>query len=95
MAMIYLKIRAGVGKLDETYVSGRIRAILMEAGAPDSRVSGSLFMDYRIMGIPEDRLDAAHSLMQNEPGFEPTAARKTPALPGAEPLNNPPGLYKP
>jgi hypothetical protein len=70
MAMIYLKIRAGVRKLSEAYISGRIRAILDETGAP-ADISGNMWHDYTISDIAEGLAPAVCSRLEKEPGFEP------------------------
>lgn len=75
MAVIYLKIRAGVRKLDEGYISKRIRTMLIKTGTP-ADVSGSMWHDYTISGIPEGLADSVYSRMLNEPGFEPYLSRE-------------------
>ena len=75
MAVIYLKIRAGVQKLDEGYISKRIRTMLIETGTP-ADVSGDMWKDYTISGIPEGLADSVYSRMLKEPGFEPQLPRK-------------------
>jgi hypothetical protein len=71
MGSIHLKIRAGAGRLEESYISGRINAILGECGAGRAEITGSFMQDYTITGIPENAVDAVLSMMTNEPGFEP------------------------
>ncbi len=70
MAVIYLKIRPGARRLDEGYISKRIRTMLIETGTP-ADVSGSMWHDYTISGIPEGIADAVYSRLEKEPGFEP------------------------
>ncbi len=71
MKSVHLKIRAGVAKLEEAYISDRIRSILGETGAACASVTGSFLQDYQIRGIPDKALDAVLSRMGDEPGFEP------------------------
>jgi hypothetical protein len=75
MAVIYLKIRAEGQRLDEVYISGRIRAILNETGTP-ADFSGSMWQDYTISKIPEGIADAVFSRLEKEPGFEPYLSKE-------------------
>jgi regulator of protease activity HflC (stomatin/prohibitin superfamily) len=71
IAMIHLKIRAGVGKLNEEFISGRIKSILTQSNAPDAEVSGSMWQDYIIKDVPKEVSDSVYKRMNSERGFEP------------------------
>jgi hypothetical protein len=75
MALIYLKIRAGAQKLNDDFISKRIRAILSETGTP-ADISGSMWHDYIISNIPKGQAPAVYSRLEKEPGFEPYLSRE-------------------
>jgi hypothetical protein len=72
MPSIYLKIRGSVERLEEAFISGRIRTILNGTNATSAEVSGSMWHDYTISSIPNDAVDSVFYEMERERGFEPT-----------------------
>lgn len=71
MPGIYLKIRAGVKRLREVYISKRIEEILIKNDAEVADISRNMWRDYTITNIPVAAIEPVFYAMEQEPGFEP------------------------